>query len=324
MTRTRSHSLPTLFAGCLAVGAIFLSSAALAEAGSSSGPGPGVALAAKKAATLDAEAEYWNTIATCLNEEGDPDDLTELIACMKEAEEALDEALELIEAQFVAKIALLQLLGETTSYDPDLDGDDFTPDITNHYFPLVPGRTLVYEVQTDEGLERIEVTTMNETIEIAGVTCRVVRDLVTVDGEVKEDTTDWYAQDEDGNVWYMGEIALNYEDGFLDNIDGSWRAEVDEAKPGIRMLAAPLKGAAYRQEFLVNEAEDYGEVLATDVTVFVPKFGRFKYCLQTLDATPLEPDHIEHKFYAPGIGLVMETKPGSNEVLYLVDIIDHP
>lgn len=301
-----------MFSGLVALGIGASGDALVAGEG---GAGLPIAAAAKAAALEQAQADFWTDVAICVNEEEDG-----FWECLKDAEADLAEAVQLAHDQFAARLDLLKLVGDGR-YDPEIDGDDFTADITNAYFPLVPGRTLVYEAQTDGGLQRVEVTTLNETVVIDGVECRVVRDLVTLDGEVIEDTTDWYSQDEDGNVWYFGEVAMNFADGFLEDIDGSWRTEKDEAKAGIIMLAAPKVDDAYRQEYAIGVAEDYAVVLGTDEMVVLAKFGRLYHCRKTLDATPLEPGAIEHKYYAPGIGFVKQVKPATGEVLELVQII---
>jgi hypothetical protein len=136
----------------------------------------------------------------------------------------------------------------------------------------------------------------------------VVRDTVTLDGLLVEDTFDWFAQDREGNVWYLGEDVTNYdEDGEPTDHDGSFEVGVDGAFAGIVMLADPQVGDAYRQEFYPGEAEDLGEVVRAGETVSVP-FGDFEDVLVTTDWNPLEPEVIEEKYYAPGIGLVYETK----------------
>ena len=142
-----------------------------------------------------------------------------------------------------------------------------------------------------------------------GIDAVVVRDTVTVDGAVVEDTFDWYAQDRAGNVWYLGEDVSNYEDGEVVDHDGSWEAGVDGALPGVVMPAEPSVGDAYRQEYLAGEAEDMGEVIALDGEVEVPA-GAFAEVVTTRDWTPLEPDVVEEKDYAPGVGLVRERAAG--------------
>ena len=129
---------------------------------------------------------------------------------------------------------------------------------------------------------------------------------------------DWLAQDVDGNVWYLGEVAQNFENGKFANLDGSWEAGVDGAKPGFWMKGDPAVGDVYRQELLLREAEDVGAVLSLSETVTVSA-GSFAHCLQTRDATPLEPGVFGHNFYAPGVGLVLEVNPETGEQLELVE-----
>lgn len=196
----------------------------------------------------------------------------------------------------------------------DLDPDDFTDDITNPYMPLDVGDRWVYEEVDEEGnLERIEVTVLDETYEVAlGIEARVVQDTVTTDGEVVEDTRDWYAQDSDGNVWYLGEETAEYEDGEVVSTDGAWEAGVDGALPGVVMPAEPRPGLAYRQEYLAEEAEDRARVLSTDEMVELP-LGSYSDVILIRENNPLEPDVTELKFYAPGIGqvLTLQTSGGA-------------
>jgi hypothetical protein len=193
------------------------------------------------------------------------------------------------------------------SYDPAIDPARFVGAVTNPLFPLVPGTKLVYE----GGGEHIEVTVTSERRAILGVSTVVVRDTATVNGAVTEDTYDWYAQDRDGNVWYMGEDTKEYENGKVVSTEGSWEGGVDGAKPGILIPAVPVVGQPYRQEYAACEAEDMGEVLAVDQTVTVPA-GTYSGCLQTKDTTPLEPDVQENKYYCPGVGLVLSVDVGSS------------
>jgi hypothetical protein len=251
-------------------------------------------------------------LGSCLN----VTDEDEAAECLEDAAEAFREGLAEIEEQKEARSEVCRLLGGGP-YDPEIDPESFARGKENPFFPLVPGTTWIYHNDTKDRLEVIEVTVTEDTKEILGVECRVVRDTVTVDGEIEEDTLDYFAEDEDGNVWYFGEISLNFEDGELTDIEGSWQAGEDGGKAGIVMLAHPAPGNAYRQEFLLGEAEDVGLVLATDVSVKVP-YGAFEGCLQTADFTPLEPGELEHKFYAPGVGLVLEVEPDRKERTELV------
>ena len=188
-----------------------------------------------------------------------------------------------------------------------LDPADFTVDITNKYWPMSPGDRWVYEETEDpSGPQRNEVTVLDETKRTAsGIEARVVHDVVKApDGSVVEDTRDLYAQDSDGNVWYVGEKTAEYENGKVATTEGSWEAGVDGAQPGILLPADPRPGTGYRQEYLKGEAEDEGFVLSTAEQVQVPT-GTYKGTLMTRDTTPLEPDQVELKFYEPGVGPVL-------------------
>jgi hypothetical protein len=206
------------------------------------------------------------------------------------------------------------------SYRPAIDPADFVPVIDNPYLPLRPGTTLVYEGTSGGEREVVRVSVTDDTEEILGITATVVRDRVFVGGKLAEDTFDWYAQDRQGNVWYLGEDTKEYEDGKVVSTEGSWEAGVDGAQAGIIMLADPRVGDAYRQEFYEGEAEDVARVLALDASVTVPH-GSFVGVLRTEDWTPLEPRIRENKFYARGIGPVFERLVrGGEEVLRLVEV----
>ncbi len=187
-----------------------------------------------------------------------------------------------------------------TSYDPPLAASDFVAEVTNPLFPLPQGAAWTYE----GGGEVVEVTVTSEVRSVLGIPVTVVHDVGKIDGEIIEDTLDYYAQDIHGNVWYMGEDTAELENGQVVSTEGSWEAGVNDAKPGIVIPGAPVIGVPYRQEYLPCEAEDMGEVLAVDQEVTVGSTTHAG-CLQTLDTTPLEPDVQEHKFYCPGVGLVL-------------------
>ncbi|MGH8923334.1 MAG: hypothetical protein ACRDWA_01625 [Acidimicrobiia bacterium] len=208
--------------------------------------------------------------------------------------------------------------GDGGIYQPVVDPSRFGGVIDNPYLPLAEGARWVYEGTSVGETERVEVMVTGETREVMGVVTTVVRDTVTVGGELVEDTFDWFAQDDEGNVWYFGEDVKNYENGVFVDKSGSWEAGVDGALPGIIMLANPEIGEAYRQEFYEGEAEDMAEVIEVDGSLAVPS-GSFEMVLRTRDWTPLEPAVIEEKSYAPGVGLIGETKPGTDDVVELVE-----
>jgi hypothetical protein len=205
-------------------------------------------------------------------------------------------------------------------YLPILNPDNFSDSITNLYLPFTPGKVYTYEGQTDEGTETIVVTVTNDKKTILGIECRVVHDVVTLEGNIVEDTYDWYAQDINGNVWYLGEDSKEIENGVVAGTEGSWEAGVDGAQAGILMPAVPILGIPYRQEYYFNEAEDWGKIIETGLNVTIG-YGTFTDCIKTEEWTPLEPEMLENKYYAPGIGVIKEeTIRGENEVVELINI----
>ncbi|MFL5931128.1 MAG: hypothetical protein ACJ75P_07720 [Gaiellaceae bacterium] len=197
-----------------------------------------------------------------------------------------------------------------------LDPGDFSAEIDNPYWPMRPGSRWVYRELDPDGAKRVEVTVLDRTEAIEGIEACVVHDVVSEGGKVVEDTYDWYAQDGDGNVWYVGEDTKEYEDGKV-SAKGSWKAGVDGAQAGIALPGTPEVGQDYRQEYYAGEAEDMGRVLSLDEWVDVPA-GTYRPVLMTKDWTPLEPDALEHKFYAKGIGPVLTVSvagPGREELV---------
>jgi len=206
------------------------------------------------------------------------------------------------------------------AYAPRVDPADFTTKIDNKYFPLEPGTTFVYRGKTEDASEGDTVAVTSETRNIMGVECVVVDDRVTEDGELTEKTYDWYAQDEKGNVWYFGEDSKEYENGKVKSTEGSWEAGKDGAEPGIIMPANPNVGETYRQEYYKGEAEDMARALKLDGSATVPR-GSYDHVLVTREWTPLEPNIAEHKYYAAGVGNVLEVAvKGPQERLELVDV----
>ena len=186
-----------------------------------------------------------------------------------------------------------------------LDPAEFTTKIDNPYWPMSPGSRWVYsESDTQGSHEKVVVEVTNETKTIAnGVEARVVRDTVTENGEPVEVTDDWYAQDSDGNIWYLGEDTAEYKNGKVANHSGSFEAGVDGAQAGIAMPANPEPGLSYRQEYYEGEAEDEGAVVTVGEEQVQVPFGYFNTdVLMTRDLVPTEPKVQELKFYAPGVG----------------------
>lgn len=190
--------------------------------------------------------------------------------------------------------------------------------LTNRYLPYQIGTKYVFEGETEDGSELNEIQRIDAVKVVMGIEVAVVRDKVWIDGVLEEDTRDWFAQDDDGNVWYMGEDVDNYNpDGSIRDHEGAWQAGVNGAKAGIIMLADPGPGNSYHQEFAEGIAEDEAKVVAMGLTVQVP-FNTYFNCLKTKEWSDLEKGTIDFKFYAPGIGLIKEQQ--RNESLVLVDI----
>jgi hypothetical protein len=204
------------------------------------------------------------------------------------------------------------------AYHPTIEPANFSPKITNPYFPLTPGTTHILEGTRDGKPQRAEVVVTNETKTIMGVPCLVIRDTVTSNGALVEVTTDWYAQAANGDVWYFGEDTKEYEDGVVTSTKGSWEAGVDGALPGIMMKSQPRPGDAYRQEYRPGEAEDEATVLRIDPEFKAPA-GTFRDVVVTEDRNPLDPDTTDTKSFAPGVGLVYtkRIKSGHQEELFL-------
>jgi hypothetical protein len=237
--------------------------------------------------------------------------------CKSQAETDMKAGKDDCKAQFDARRSICKSFGEGI-YDPVINPSDFSTTIDNPLFPLSPGTTFVYGGLTEKGNEYEEVRVTSNTKTILGVTCVEVRDTVRVNGVLVEDTLDWYAQDKDGNVWYFGEKSVEYDtNGEIVSFEGSWTAGVDGAKPGIIMEAQPKVGDLYRQEFALGTAEDIAQVVGTyeSVTVHAVKYDN---CLKTKEFSPLEPDVMENKFYAPNVGNIQTVDVATGNHLDLI------
>jgi hypothetical protein len=201
-----------------------------------------------------------------------------------------------------------------------IDPSAFGRPITNPYFPLAPGTVFIYEGTSDDAMTRDEMTVTAETRTILGVECIVVHDVAFEEGEMVEETFDWYTQDAEGNVWYFGEDSTSYEDGKPQSTAGSWEAGVDGASPGIVMPAHPAVGDGYYQEYYRGEAEDQAEILSLD-DALTTSYGSFTDVLTTKEWSELEPEIVEHKSYAKGVGLILAVSvQGESERSELIEV----
>lgn len=292
------------------------------------------AMAAFRACEHEVRDDYQIARGICIN----VSDEAERTECVDEAREARREGLQECDEQLGARRAVCDALGEGR-YDPAFDPADFDDDFQNltrpnPYRPLQIGQRWEYR----GGTETISIEVRDETKLIEGVTCIVVRDQVFEAGVLIEDTDDWFAQAKNGDVYYCGEEAKDFETFAGDvpprpelvSIDGSFKAGRDGDKPGILFLGTPVVGAVHRQEFSLGNAEDVAEVLSTtyafgtDPTLdaFVPPALAMLLCagdcVVMKEFTPLSPGGIEHKYFAPGIGLFLEVDPEDGSGAQLV------
>lgn len=212
---------------------------------------------------------------------------------------------------------------EPNNFDPAAFGADSAL-ITNPWLVYRVGRKTVLEAITEEGLERVEIEVLAETRTVNGIQCAIVRDRVSLDGVLVEDTFDWYAQDTQGNVWYMGEESKDYApDGSLISTAGSWEAGLDIiglgsiAEAGVQMFADPDVGKVYYQEFYPGEATDAAEIIDLESPVLLSD-GTTYTALKIKEWNPREPGGFEYKYYVNNVGLVLETDEDGEEPLELM------
>jgi hypothetical protein len=208
------------------------------------------------------------------------------------------------------------------SYDPVISPANFTNGarLTNPYYSFEPGKKYIYEGRSEEGTERIELQLLETSKQVMGINCAVINDKSFVNGKLVENTNDWFAQDNDGTIWYFGEAVdfLN-EDGSIKNHEGSWEAGVDGAKPGIFMLARPQPGKSYRQEYYFNHAEGQARVEEVGLTMQTV-VGSANNVIKIKEWDELEDDSEEFKYYAPGIGLIKVVHEAEDEEIQLKGI----
>lgn len=217
---------------------------------------------------------------------------------------------------FMTAVLWLALLAAPAS------GRSFDAHVDNPWFPLEPGTTFVYRGSKDGKPARDVFAVTHHTKLIDGARCVVVHDRVYLRGRLRERTTDYYSQDRHGTVWYFGEQTAELDArGRVTSTEGTWRAGVDGARPGIYMPARPRLGERHRQELFRGHAEDRFQVVDLNADITVP-YGTFAHALRTKEWTPLEPGVLDAKYYVRGIGQVAErTVRGGSERAVLVDVV---
>ena len=216
----------------------------------------------------------------------------------------------------------LPAFGPGRSYRPRIERAGFTAHVTNPYFPLVAGRTMIYAGVKDGKRALNVVVVTAHTRRVDGVVTRVVEDRLYLNAVLEERTRDYYAQDRCGNVWYFGEDTATLDArGRVTSRDGSFLAGVHGAQPGVFMQAHPQVGRWFRQEWAPGQAEDTFRVVRLSGAVTVP-YGSYRRALRTQERTALEPGVVDVKFYVRGLGEVYEgSVSGPKEQLRLVEII---
>lgn len=216
----------------------------------------------------------------------------------------------------------LPVYGPGATYHPKVDPAKFSPHVTNPLFPLKVGRTLVYTGVKDGKKALNLFTAVNRTKRVDGVLTRVVEDRLYLNNVLQERTSDYYAQDRCGNVWYFGEDTAELDaHGRVVSTEGSFHAGTDGAQRGVYMQAKPQVGRVFRQEWYRGHAEDRFWVLGRNTSIRVP-YGTFRHAARTAEVTDLEPDVLDNKYYVAGIGEVAERAVrGPAEAVRLVEII---
>jgi len=205
------------------------------------------------------------------------------------------------------------------SYTPSIKASNFVRRIDNRFFPLLPGTAYHFRGYADQTPQTDDMVVTNQIKMVLGVRCTVVEDTVSSRGKPVERTFDWYAQDKQGNVWYMGEDSRELKNGKFVRASDSWQAGVKNAQPGIIMPGSPHTGQVYRQEYYpAGQALDQARILGKNGAVQVPA-GTFRKALVTIEWSPVEPQ-LEEKLYVAGLGEVMEkVVAGGHEQFRLVN-----
>jgi hypothetical protein len=322
----------------LAVAGLWPAGAAAQEGGAETPADDGAYCSATTAAVYEAcldeaRADYKLEVGKCLNIV-----LNQARAnCLADAQDARDEDISLCKTQRVLRRNICAALGEAR-YEPKFDPARFDQDLgnltnPNPYIPLVTGYHWEFE-----GSEHVTVEVLDKVKLIAGNHCFVVNDRVIVDGVVVENTDDWFAHAKNGDVYYAGELSGDFEtfegdvppDPELITLEGSFKTRRDRAKPGIAFFRHPHKGKVYRQEYDLNNAEDMAEIISTTYAFGAdPELDRFVPqdlaellcagdCIVVREFTPLSPEDVERKYYAPGIGNFLGIHVETGERVQLV------
>jgi hypothetical protein len=288
----------------------------------------------RSACFAESRDDYLVELAKCINES----EWQERRECERDVRESITETYGECSEQFEARQEVCDAIGEAP-YDPEFEPEDFETDLSNltnpnPWYPLSVGNHWILS----DGEETIDIEVLGEIKFIDDINCFVVRDTVSVEGLLVEDTDDWFAHAIDGGIWYCGEEVKDYEffDGDIPSlpelvsIDGAFKVERDGARAGVSFPANPQVGDVYRQEFALGDAEDVAEILSTtysygsdpELDVLVPEDLAELLCnddcVVVHEYSPLEPGAFGRKYYALGIGFFLETVPDEDGVVQLI------
>jgi hypothetical protein len=227
----------------------------------------------------------------------------------------------MMKAALIVAVVLVLVSAPGAAASPPFRPASFVARVDNPWFPLAPGTVWVYRGLEGGRPSREVVEVTHATRLIQGVRATAVRDLLYVRGRLAERTIDWYAQDRNGTVWYLGEATEELDaSGHVTSREGSWLAGVDGAEPGIYMPGRPAVGATARQEYLKGHAEDHFRVVALNAKVSAPAL-RSSHALLTEEWSPLEPGVLDRKLYVRGVGIVLDqTVKGGDERSALISV----
>jgi hypothetical protein len=187
----------------------------------------------------------------------------------------------------------------------NLAAGPFSATIDNPWFALPAGQVAELRGEEDGAKVYLRMTVKDETLDVAGVSTRVLEEYEENDGEIVEISQNYFAQAADGSVCYFGEDVDIYENGKVTAHDGAWRAGDGVNQPGIQMPAKPVVGLSYAQEVAPGLAEDHADHIAAGEQTDTP-YGTFDDTLRVREWSTLEPDDVSMKVYAYGVGLIVD------------------
>jgi len=232
-------------------------------------------------------------------------------------------------------IAAVGLVAVSIHADVPVGPPTFTDPLTidNPYHPFVVGRMKFFEIRqghtdgevVDTYLPEVRVFDVDGTM----VSTRALEEMELEDGELVEISHNYFAQADDGTVYYFGEVVDIYEDGMVVSHDGSWLVggptmpgdpadTADAEEPTIYMPGNPEVGDVFFPEDLLPYVYESDEIVKVEKNVSVPG-GHFEDCIVTEESSVLSED-TEMKWYAPGMGVIKGKESG--EILVLVDVVD--